>query len=814
MDPLVKNSTTISRKNFVQSCAIGVLALASGSWTSCLIIKNAVGKPGKGPASRKISLDQNWLFGGKFKPASLDPFFDDSSFSQINLPHCVAGLSWQDWKPEDWQDVWGYRRHFTLSNELKSMRVFLHFDGVMVEAAPSINGHTLPLHIGGYLPFQYEITDWLKNDGNVLAVAVDSRWSNAPPEGSPLGARGIDYLEAGGIHRSVRLEVVPQIYISDVFAMPVQVLEANRRIEVTCCVNAALLPNKSVHIQVEMKQGDRVVSSSQQSLSIEKTGQVEVSLTLTNLKDITLWDINNPHLYDIITTLFIDGKPLHDYQTQIGLRDARFKLDGFFLNGHRLQLFGLNRHEIFPYVGFAMPERVMRRDVEILRHEFNCNVVRCSHYPQNEAFLNACDEQGLMVWEEVPGFQYLGDEPWKKLMLRDVKDMIIRDRNHPSVIIWGTRANESQNAQELYQRTKALAKSLDDSRPSSGSIAPWARKNWKQEWDEDVFAFDDYHSEKDGSVGLEGPITGFPYLFAEAVGQFNYKDGKSFNSIYRRSAEVEVQQLQALRHAQAHSRAAANPRNCGLIAWCSFEYASLINPYRGVKYPGVADVFRIPKLGASFYQAQSDLKSGPVISPNFYWDFGPKSPNGPGKNEAIFSNCNRLKLFINRLPYSTLHPDSENFPNLKHPPFFTDLEIDNGQSHPELRIEGYVGDVLIHSRSFSSNPELDQFLLVADDKELIGNGSDATRVVIRITDKFEAPRPFAVGKVIMKIDGPGTIVGDNPFDLEESGGAGAVWIKTTPGSSGRISFQASHSSLGNKYLEIFVQEEKKSLTTD
>lgn len=808
MDPLVKNSTTISRKNFVHSCAIGVLALTSGSWTSCLSLKNAIGKPGKGPASLKISLDQNWLFGGKFNPASLDPVFDDSAFSQINLPHCVADLSWQDWKPEAWQNVWGYRRHFTLPDELKNMRVLLHFDGVMVGAAPSINGHILPPHLGGYLPFQYEITDWLKNERNVLAVAVDSRWSNVPPEGAAMGPKRIDYLEAGGIHRSVRLEVVPQIYISDVFAKPVQVLEANRRVEVTCSVNAALLPNKPVHIQVEMKRGGRVISSSQQTLSIEKTGQVEVSLSLTNLKDITLWDINNPHLYDIITTLFIEGKPLHDYQNRIGLRDARFQLDGFFLNGHRLQLFGLNRHEIFPYVGFAMPERVMRRDVEILRHEFNCNIVRCSHYPQNEAFLNACDEQGLMVWEEVPGFQYLGDEPWKELMLRDVKDMIIRDRNHPSVIIWGTRANESQNAPELYQKTKVLAKSLDNSRPSSGSMAPWSRKNWEREWDEDVFAFDDYHSDKDGSVGLEEPIKGFPYLFAEAVGQFNYKNG-TFDSIYRRAAETVVQQQQALRHAQAHSKAAANPRNCGLIAWCAFEYASLINPYRGVKYPGVADIFRIPKLGASFYQAQRDPKSGPVISPNFYWDFGLKSPKSPGKNVAIFSNCDQLKLFINGRPYSILHPDSENFPNLMHPPFFTDLEIDNGVSHPELRIDGYIGDVLLLSRSFSSNPEKDQFLVAADDKELVGDGSDATRVVFRIADKFGAPRPFAGGKVVLKIDGPGTIVGDNPFDLEESGGAGAVWVKTIKGGGGRISLQATHSSLGNKHLEIFVREEEK-----
>ena len=141
-------------------------------------------------------------------------------------------------------------------------------------------------------------------------------------------------------------------------------------------------------------------------------------------------------------------------------REARFTVDGFFLNGRRLQLFGLDRHEIYPYVGGAMPGRVMRRDAEILKKEFNCNIVRCSHYPQSEAFLDACDELGLMAWEEPPGWGYLGDEAWKDLVVRDVKQMIRRDRNHAAIVIWGVRVNESANDQSLYRRTTAAAKLL------------------------------------------------------------------------------------------------------------------------------------------------------------------------------------------------------------------------------------------------------------------------------------------------------------------------------------------------------------------
>ena len=177
------------------------------------------------------------------------------------------------------------------------------------------------------------------------------------------------------------------------------------------------------------------------------------------------------------------------------------------------------------------------------------------------------------------------------------------------------------------------------------------------------------------------------------VGQFNYTARKGFDSKYRRAGEAVTLQQQSVRHAQAHSKAAADRRICGVIAWCAFDYASLVNSHNAVKCPGIADVFRIPKPGAAFYQAQVSPKVRPVIQPAFYWDFGPASPRGPGKRVAIFSNCERLELFINGRRQSALLPDSAKFPHVQHPPFWADLELD-GAGHPELRLDGYVGDRL------------------------------------------------------------------------------------------------------------------------
>ena len=214
-------------------------------------------------------------------------------------------------------------------------------------------------------------------------------------------------------------------------------------------------------------------------------------------------------------------------------------------------------------------------------------------------------------------------------------------------------------------------------------------------------------------------------------------------------------------------------------------------------------MFRVPKLGASFYLAQGDPTVRPVIEPNFYWDFGPQTPHGPGRNVAIFSNCDRLEAFIDGQRHATLRPDSKSYPHLKHPPFFVDLELD-GTGHPELRLDGYVGDEKVLSRSFSSDPAYDQFLLEADDVELTADGADATRVVFRVTDRYGANRPFAGGHVALTLQGPGIVIGDNPFDLKESGGVGAVWIKSKHGKPGTINLTATHSSLGSQSVEIKV----------
>jgi len=795
----------ISRRKFVKACS-ATAALAPMATCLDWTIQKAWGAQASGHAQRVLTLDRDWLFQGKSTAAALDPGYDDNSSARVTLPHTATDLSWRKWSPASWEALFVYRRHFAVPDAWRGLRVFVHFDRVMASATAVVNGRSLEPHAGGFLPFDREITDLTTEKNNVLAVAVDSRWQNVPPAGSPRGALAVDYLMPGGITGSVELRALPAVFLREVFAKPVDVLKPNRRVEVTCRVDAATPLPAHARLEAALRRGEQTIARSTQSVQVDKSDQ-EFHLTLSNLGNIQLWDPEHPHLYRVEVTLYLDERPIHRSATRIGFREARFAVDGFFLNGQRTTLFGLNRHELYPYLGFAAPSRLLRRDAEILRKQFNCNIVRCSHYPQSEAFLDACDEQGLMVWQEPPGWQYIGDESWQDLAVHDVEAMIRRDRNHAAIVIWGVRINESRNDPALYRRTRELAKSLDDSRPTSGTMTPDSRKNWQQEWHQDVFAFDDYHAAPDHSVGILDPVEGYPYMIAETVGQFNYASGKGFAVRYRRAGDIGQQTSQAIYHAQAHSRVADHERIAGTIAWCAFDYASLMNDYEGIKCPGVADIFRLPKLGAAFYLAQIEPSVRPVIEPSFYWDFGPQTPSGPGEHAAIFSNCERLELFIDGKQHATLKPDRKNFANLKFPPFFADLKLD-GSAHLELRIEGYVGETRVLSRSFSSDHATDRLWLHADDEELANDGADSTRLAFAVVDKFGAPRAFAGGDVALNLDGPGAIVGDNPFALEANGGAGAVYIRTVPGREGTIRVTARHSALGVGTVEIRVRPQE------
>ncbi len=762
------------------------------------------------PAARTVSFNAGWLFGPAAAGSSL-PGFDDSAFAPVTVPHTVVPLSWQNWAPSSWERAWVYRKHFDAPPGTGGMRVFLDFAAAITRATVTLNGTEVADHLGGYLPFSVEITGRLRPERNVLAVRLDSAFNlNVPPaRPAPHASNSVDFWQPGGIYRDVRLRVVPEVFLADVFAKPVNVLDpAARKVLVEATVDAALAG--TAQVAVELLDGARTIASARAPAVVTEAGQVTVTATLSGLGDVTLWDIDHPKLYHVAATLLVDGSPRHRYRVRTGFREAAFTLDGFYLNGRRVKLFGVNRHQFFPFAGGAMAARVQASDARIVRRELNCNMVRCSHYPQSEAFYDACDELGLMAWEEAPGWGYLGDESWLALAYRDIGAMIVRDRNHPSIIVWGARLNETPHHVSFYASTNQLAHSLDDSRPTAGAMAGL---RLTADYQQDVFGEDDYSSVLRRGRGqwrrvkepvLQPPVdgAGLPYLVSEAVGTLS---GPA--KYYRRTDTQAVQQGQAAAHARVHDIAASDDRYCGLLAWSGFDYPSGSgNQYRGVKYTGVVDLFRIPKPGAAIYLAQADPRRTPVIAPAFYWDFGPVSPVTSLPAAMICANLDRLEVYVGGEHFATLTPDTAGYPNLDHPPSFVDFSAVDGSSRPELRIDGYLGTVKAASRSLACDPSGDVLALAADDAEIDADGVDATRLAFRAVDRYGSPRPYVQGQVTLDVEGPAVLIGDNPFDFAAAGGAGAVWIRSRPGSPGAVTVRASHPSLGRAAATVRVRE--------
>lgn len=751
---------------------------------------------------RNIPFNHGWLFGGAAVNRSSKPEFDDSGFERVTLPHSNESFSWCDIDRSKYQYISIYRRHFSLPPELRRERVFIDFEGVMRTATVFINGERLGEYKGGYTPFSFELTPHLNWDGeNILAVKVDSRRSryDVPPFAD---GPEIDFDTFGGIYRSAWLRVVPETFVENVFAKPTNVMDDDRSLDITCYINNQLDDDDTIIVEAELHDDGQPFAKA--STEVSPNEQV-VELSMNTLEETELWDINNPKLYDVKVHLRKEDRSLHKYNARVGFREARFEQDGFYLNGRRLNLFGLNRHQLFPYVGPAMPARIQRRDAEILKNELNCNIVRTSHYVQSPAFLDACDELGLLVWNEMPGWQCFGNATWQDTSIEHVQKMIRRDWNRPSVVLWGVRINEGESqTAEFEDHLNDLTHKIDDSRQTTGAYRNEERNKPLRQ---DVRGQNDYgYPNEDENLPIYPSNYREPYLTSEAVGQ--KVPGGSFTNYYGRTETMMTQQDQARRHAHAHNIGASDIRHSGVIAWCAFEYNSPYNALQEVKTPGVCDIFRVPKLGANFYRSQVDPREKIVLEPAFYWDFGPNSPpNGPGKNAMIYSNCKQLEISVDGKHIATLQPDLENFPYLHYPPFTVNLSVD-GSDKPVLRIDGLIDDQKVISRRFSADTENDQLLLQPDDDEIIGDGIDMTRLVFRAVDRYGAPRPFVEDSVDLELEGPGEIVGDSSFQFEDAGGVGAVWIRADEGQSGQIQVRAEHSRLGTQVTEIDIQKEK------
>lgn len=614
--------------------------------------------------THRFYLNDDWLFTEQFEDSLAAPEYPENTLQPVRLPHTCKETPFHYFDESLYQMVSGYRRHLLIPKDWQGKQILLTFEGAAHDSTVFCNGKKVGEHHCGYTAFTIDLTDnVLYGQDNLLCVRLDSRENlNVPPFGYV-----IDYMTYGGIYRDVRLEVKEKVSLSDIF---VHTAIDFRSSPVTAQITSEITlteSNENVTIrQYYMPKSTAVAQESwrllcEQTVSADVSCDKEFSFTATITAPL-LWDTEEANLYILKTQLlYQDNTILDETETTFGIREAVFKKDGFYLNGRKLRIRGLNRHQSFPYVGYAMPKSMQRLDADLLKKELGLNAVRTSHYPQSHYFLERCDELGLLVFTEFPGWQHIGDDSWKAQAVANAEDMIRQYRNHPSIILWGIRINESPDDDAFYEKTNAVAHKLDPSRPTGG-----VRAMKKSHLLEDVYTYNDFlHDGEMPGCDPKKKVTSDmekPYLISEYNGHMY--PTKAFDNEERRSEH-------AIRHANVLDAVAGQPDIAGSFGWCMFDYNTHKDFGSGdrICYHGVMDMFRNPKLAANIYVCEQEQT--PVLEITSSMDIG-EHPGCNRGNIYILSNADSVKMYKNDRFIKEYLPGMSPYKHLKHGPILID----------------------------------------------------------------------------------------------------------------------------------------------
>ena len=549
-----------------------------------------------------------------------------------------------------------------MSSNYQNKRIILTFEGALHQADLYINEKYVASHYCGYTSFKIDITDYVKCDfNNIVVLKLDANETlNIPPFGGC-----IDYMTYGGIYRDVYLDIVNDLYLEDVFLYSkIKTLE-----EIKLCSQITL--NK---YENDLKIKFYYKAREEEFFKFINIYQVDaVNFSSKDQINALLWDIDNPNLYDIKVELYRNDTLLDEKIIRFGFRKIEARADGFYLNYQKIKIRGLNRHQSYPYVRYAMPKSIQEEDALILKNELGVNAVRTSHYPNSAHFINKCDEIGLLVFTEIPGWQHIGDKNWQDQAITNVKEMVIEYRNHPSIFIWGVRINESLDNDDFYTKTNNLCRKLDHTRPTGG-----VRNFKKSNLLEDVYTFNDFNHDgnKKGCLKKKEvtPNIKKGYLITEYNGHMY--PTKSFDN-------ERIRLEHALRHRRVLASVYQEKDIYGSFGWCMSDYNTHKDFGSGdrICHHGVLDIFRNPKLAASVYASLNDKKAVLQISSSF--DLGENPACIRGKIYA-FTNCDSIKMYKNDVFI-------KEYINLNNP---------NELKNKPILIDDFIGDELFKKEKY------------------------------------------------------------------------------------------------------------------
>lgn len=717
---------------------------------------------------RVFNFNPGWRFHKGDAAGAEKADFDDSSWEAASVPHGLEILGENASGMRNYQGPAWYRKVFTVDPGEKN--IFLYFEGVMGKSTVWINGREAGQHFGGYLPFAVDASALLVNGKNVVSVRADNSDDESYPPGKAQGSLDFTYL--GGIYRDVYLIETGPVHVTlpelsssvaggGVFVGIRDVNNNDAQIEVRTEIGNSGKKERTLTVQTILEDaGHREVMRKEESLTIPAGGAKTLVQNL-EAKNVHLWHPDDPYLHYVRTVVAEEGKIADSLLTRFGIRlfEMRGK-EGFFINkkfiGQKLN--GVNRHQDYVYVGNALPNSGQWRDAQLLR-EGGSNVVRAAHYPLDPAFYDACDELGLLVTTANPGWQYFNfkDPIFEKRVYEDTRNLVRRDRNHPSVFLWETAMNETP--EQPPRLLKEMHRVAHEEYPFPG-----------------FFTVADVDEAEAG--GLD-----FAY-HADFQSKFNsltreYGDGGEVDNFYSQNATTRVKRewgelallgQAMIRAKDLNSIYGTPPIRLGATVWCGIDHQRGYHP--DPFWGGLLDVYRLPRYSYELFKSQYDpgykldgIKTGPMVY--IAHELTQISP----VDVVVFSNCEEVRLTWLGKVIGVGKPMAE-YKYMPHPPvIFKDVfnyrtitsEWRSKTNQIEMIAEGLIGGKVVVTE-IKKYPERTTGLKLEVDGAglpLAADGSDFIPIRATVVDNKGVAKVLASDLIRFEVEGPGEIIGGN-----------------------------------------------------
>ena len=729
------------------------------------------------------SMNPAWRFHKGAMEGAETKEFNDKDWTVVSLPDGIEYLPTEASGCINYQgEVW-YRKHFTPDAALKGKKLFLHFEAIMGKSKVFVNGKLLTEHFGGYLPVIADVTDVLDwNGDNVIAVWADNSDDPSYPPGKAQDV--LDYTYFGGIYRDCWLIAHNNVFITDpnyenevagggLFVAFGKVSDALAEVQLKIHVRNATKNPFSGRVEYMLLQPDGTEVARLSDKIQVKAGRATTVSDRMPVKQPMLWTPSTPTLYNLLVrVLDKEGNVIDGYRRRIGIRSIEFKgKDGFYLNGrpYGKPLIGANRHQDFAVVGNAVANSIHWRDAKKLK-DVGMEIIRNAHCPQDPAFMDACDELGLFVIVNTPGWQFWNDAPeFAQRVYSDIRNVVRRDRNHPSVWLWEPILNETWYPADFAKNTRDI---VDAEYPypycySGSDSEARGHENFP------VY-FAHPANMQDASKEIDPTKTYFTREWGD-----NVDDWSSHNSPSRvaRNWGEQPMRVQAQHYACPYYPVTSydvlykqSSQYVGGCLWHSFDHQRGYHP--DPFYGGFMDVFRQPKYSYYMFMAQRpavkndrNAGSGPMVY--IAHEMTPFS----GKDVTVYSNCDEVRLTFNKGGKTYTYKKDKNRPGMPSPvitfldvyDFMVDKAFSRTQKQDDVYLlaEGLIDGKVVATHKVVPARRPEKILLWMDNEgtDLKADGSDFVTVVAAVADKNGNIKRLNNYNIRFSIEGEGRLLG-------------------------------------------------------